>query len=120
MKKINIFIIVIVTVFICGLRFSGKISGEKFDPYKWKNANLNIEDNMSLRWDMMNSLRNNYKLIGMSKNQIFNLLGKPDSDFSTEKKFTYYLGYSKIGINTGSLIIKFENERVIEIDVWQD
>ncbi|KLT70083.1 hypothetical protein AB674_09250 [Flavobacterium sp. ABG] len=119
MKKLNIFLNVLIIVFVCALGLRGKISGEKFVSQKWKNANLNLEDNMTMRWDMMNSLRNNYKLIGMSKNEIINLLGKPSSSFSTEKEFRYYLGYSKTGINTGSLTITFENEKVTEINVWQ-
>ncbi|MDX6189727.1 hypothetical protein SGQ83_10220 [Flavobacterium sp. Fl-318] len=119
MKKLNIFLNVLIIVFVCALGLRGKISGEKFDSRKWKNANLNLEENMTMRWDMMNSLRNNYKLIGMSKNEIVNLLGKPASNFSTEKEFRYYLGYSKTGINTGSLTITFENEKVAEINVWQ-
>ena len=119
MKKLNIFLIFIVAILVCGLVLRGKVSGEKFDSQKWKNSNLNLEENMTLRWDMMNSLRNNYKLIGMSKNEITNLLGKPDNNFSIEKDFRYYLGYSKTGINTGSLTITFENGIVTEIDVWQ-
>lgn len=95
-KRIKISIAVI-TIFVLGLGLSGKISREKFDAQKWKTANLNLEENLSLRWDMMNSLRNNYELIGMSKNEVIDLLGKPDDDFSTGKTITfrYYLGYSK-------------------------
>ncbi|MCC7452644.1 MAG: hypothetical protein IT222_00650 [Crocinitomix sp.] len=119
MKKINLIVILILAIFICVLGLRGKVSGEKFDSTKWKTANLNLEENWSLRWDMMNSLRNDYKLIGMSKNQIINLLGKPDDIFSTNNDFIYYLGYSKTGINTGSLTLKFENGIVKEIEVWQ-
>lgn len=119
MKKFNIILIVVVAVFVCGLGLRGKVSGEKFNSEKWKNANLNLEENMTMRWDMMNSLRNNYTLIGMSKSEIINLLGKPDDNFLTEKDFRYYLGYSKTGINTGSLTVKFENGIVTGIDVWQ-
>ncbi len=57
----------------------GKISGEKFESQKWKTANMNSEVNWSLRWDMMNDLRNDYQLIGMSKNEIVKLLGEPDN-----------------------------------------
>ncbi|RZJ47895.1 MAG: hypothetical protein EOO44_21820 [Flavobacterium sp.] len=119
MKKNNIILIVIVTLFVWCLGFRGKVSGEEFNSEKWKKANLNLEENMTLRWDMMNSLRNNYTLIGMSKSDIINLLGKPDDSFSTVKDFRYYLGYTKNGINTGSLTVKFENGIVTEIDVWQ-
>ncbi|MFB9077178.1 hypothetical protein ACFFLS_02940 [Flavobacterium procerum] len=119
MQKRTKFLIIIIMLFVCGLALRGKISGEEFDSQKWKNSDLNLENNWSMRWDMMNSLRNNYKLVGMSKSEIINLLGRPDGNFSTDNEFKYYLGYSKTGINTGSLTISFENEKVTKINVWQ-
>lgn len=64
----------------------------------------------------MNSLRNNYELNGMIKNQILELLGEPES--KAENEFGYYLGYSKRGINTGRLTIKFNNNKVTDFSVW--
>ena len=55
----------------------------------------------------------------MSKSEIITLLGKPDEGFTTENTFRYYLGYSHTGINTGSLLIKFDNGVVSGISVWQ-
>jgi outer membrane protein assembly factor BamE (lipoprotein component of BamABCDE complex) len=73
---------------------------------------------MTLRWDMMNDLRNRYKLVGMTKRQIIDLLGNGGNLTSSE--FRYYLGYSKTGINTGSLIITFNDKDIVtEIKVWQ-
>lgn len=112
MKKTAIIIISILSVIICGIGLRGKISGEKFDSHKWKATKLENENDFSLRWDMMNSLRNNYKLLGMSKSEIIKLLGKPDSTFSTPKTFRYFLGYAHSGIDTGSLVIEFKNESV--------
>lgn len=119
MKKSITILIITIIVFVCGLGLRGKVCGEKFDSEKWKSADMNSEDNFSLRWDMMNSLRNNHELIGMSKNEIIHLLGKPDDNFSTEKALRYYLGYSKRGINTGSLTLIFQNGVVKKIDVWE-
>ncbi|QOG04934.1 hypothetical protein IHE43_11730 [Flavobacterium sp. MDT1-60] len=116
MNQITLIAIVILFLFF-GLR--GKISGEKFDSEKWKTADLALEDNWSLRWDMMNSLRNNNNLIGMSKTEIITLLGKPDGSLTTGSTFKYYLGYSHTGINTGSLVLTFDNGIVSEISVWQ-
>ena len=113
-------LIITIAIIICCLGLRGKISGEKFDSQKWKTADLTSEDNSSLRWDMMNSLRNNYDLIGMPKNEIVNLLGKPDESFTTENTFRYYLGYTNTGINTGSLTLTFNNNGIISgISVWQ-
>ena len=119
MKKINQITLILIVIIICGFGLRGKISGEKFDSKKWKTADLNLEDNWSLRWDMMNSLRNNNNLIGMSKSKVINLLGKPDEGFTTENTFRYYLGYSHSGINTGSLVVTFRNGIVSGISVLQ-
>jgi hypothetical protein len=55
----------------------------------------------------------------MSRNEIIVLLGKPDENFSNERTYRYYLGYSHTGINTGSLIIDFQNGIVKNFSVWQ-
>ena len=89
-----------------------EISGEKFESQKWKTANMNSEENWSLRWDMMNDLRNDYQLIGMSKNEIIKLLGEPDNKSEISSQFRYYLGYAHFGIDTGTLIIEFEKDSV--------
>jgi len=119
MKKINLIFLIAIALIICSFGLHGKISGEKFNSEKWKTNDLVSEDNFSLRWDMMNSLRNNHNLIGMSKNEIIILLGKPDEGFIAENDFRYYLGYTHTGINTGSLIVKFDNGIVSVISVWQ-
>lgn len=118
MKKIKIILIAIIGIFFCGLALSGKISGKKFDAEKWKTTNQNREENWSLRWDMMDSLRNNYELVGMSKIEITKLLGKP-SEISKSDSFLYELGYTHTGINTGTLTITFVNGVVSKINVWQ-
>lgn len=119
MKKPLVLLILFFGLILCGLVLRGKISGVKFESEKWKTVDLNQENNWSLRWDMMNSLRNNHNLNGMSKKEIIGLLGKPDENFTNEKTFRYYLGYSHSGINTGSLIINFENGIVKSFSVWQ-
>ena len=106
-------------MFVIAIQFisCGYTSGEKFDSEKWKSSNLDAEQNWSLRWDMMNSLRNDYELKGKNKNEIFKLLGKPDSESQSE--FNYYLGYSKRGINTGTLTFYVgANGEILDVAVW--
>ncbi len=100
--------VVIASIFL----LRGKISGEKFESQKWKTANMNSEENWSLRWDMMNDLRNDYQLIGMSKNEIIKLLGEPENKSEISSQFRYSLGYAHFGIDTGTLIIEFEKDSV--------
>lgn len=117
MKKLNIILIALLLI-SSAFFLKGKIVHEKFKSDVWKTANLNIEENMSLRWDMMNDLRNRYKLVGMNQKEIINLLGNPET--ATNSKFIYYLGYSKRGINTGSLTITFNARYIVtDIRVWQ-
>lgn len=118
MKKFYIIATVITLITIGVFLLKGKIIYKKFDSYVWKTANLNKEENWSLRWDMINDLRKGYKLVGMTKMEIIDLLGNPYS--GTKSEFHYYLGYSKTGINTGTLTISFdEKEIVTAINVWQ-
>ena len=117
MKKLRLPLFVAILILSAFLLW-GRIPHEKFNSELWKTANLNSEENMSLRWDMMNDLRNKYKLVGMTKKGVINLLGNPGDTASSE--FRYYLGYSKTGINTGSLIITFNDKDIVtEIRVWQ-
>ncbi|MBA4319381.1 MAG: hypothetical protein C0412_13345 [Flavobacterium sp.] len=113
-------VVIICSIIVCSVfYFKGKLlSGEKFNSELWKAAIVSDENNSTLRWDMMNSLRENHILIEKSKTEIINLLGKPS--VITNNVFDYYLGYSGTGINTGSLRISFDSKgKVSEIFVWQ-
>ena len=117
MKSEAIFKIIFLTFLTALLLINcGKYSGHKFSSDSWKNSNLNTEENASLRWDMMNDLRNHYEIIGLNKTEVKNLLGNPDTD--TRTYFSYDLGYSRKGINTGTLWLIFDkNNKVIKISV---
>ena len=117
MKKLRLPLIVVILI-LSAVLLRGKIPHKKFNSELWKTANLNSEENMTLRWDMMNDLRNKHKLVGLTKKEIIELLDDPGDTASSE--FRYYLGYSKTGINTGTLIITFNDKNIVtEIRVWQ-
>lgn len=117
MKKLRIPLLVLVII-LSAFLLRGKIPHETFKSDVWKTANLNTEENMSLRWDMMNDLRNKHSLVGMTKTEVIALLGKPEEE--TNSEFYYYLGYSKMGINTGRLTISFNGKDIVtNINVWQ-
>jgi hypothetical protein len=111
MKTIYKISISFIVILIIAFSLRGRISGEEFNSEKWKNSNLNSEENWTLRWDMMNSLRNNYELVGKNESEIIKLLGKPENQNKTE--LTYYLGYTGTGINTGTLRIYVDSNRVV-------
>jgi hypothetical protein len=86
-----------------------------FDSEQWKNWEGN-DDEWFLRWDMMNSLRQNHELKGMEKAELIKLLGEPDKQ--SENQFEYFLGFSRRGINTGHLNITFnEKDEVVDFIV---
>lgn len=87
---------------------------EKFDSLKWKNW-TESESNLGLRWQMHESLLKDYTLKGYSKKQVRDLLGSPNKEIINE--YHYSLGYTENGIDTGTLIIKFKNDLVVNIDI---
>lgn len=81
-----------------------------FDSEKWKNQ-VESEANWSVRWDMMNSLRKNYELKGMTKSEVIELLGEPSQKYNST--FSYDLGSSKRGINYGYLELTFNEKGIV-------
>lgn len=103
-------------IILIGFFLRGKITHEPFDSKEWINWQ-ETEVTLSTRWDMMNSLRQQFDLKSMSKTEILALLGTPE--YQNNSQFIYYLGYSKRGIDIGSLSITFDSyDRVISYSVW--
>ncbi len=105
--------------FIAFIVFSPDIENYKnrieFNSELWKNWE-ETETTASLRWDMTHSLTNNYKLIGMSTDQVFKLLGKPSGQSNSELR--YYLGMSRHSIDTGSLVLELKKGKVANYRIW--
>ena len=100
------------------LNSCGQISYERFDSDKWQKTDPDIREKTQMRWNMMNDLRNKFKLVGMMKPEIDKLLGKPD--YEVDYEYSYYLGMTGTGINTGRLTIFFDKKnKVREIKVTQ-
>lgn len=89
--------------------FNNYFSRTDFDSDKWKNWEM-TEDTMTLRWDMMDDLQDDYELDGMTEEEIIKLLGEPGSKSVIE--WTYDLGMARRGIDTGTLSLTFENGKV--------
>jgi hypothetical protein len=88
----------------------------EFNITEWINWE-DTEATFGLRWNMTHDLTKNYNLKGKTKEEIKKLLGEPSSESLNE--MSYYLGLTGHGINTGSLTLKFDKERVINIKIWQ-
>ncbi len=87
----------------------------EFDSELWKNWE-ETEAIASLRWDMTHSLTTNHELIGMSTEKVIELLGKPSSQ--SNSNIRYYLGMSRHGIDTGSLILELDGYTVKNYKIW--
>lgn len=86
-----------------------------FNSESWKNWK-ETEMTACLRWDMTHSLTSNYELIGMTTQQIIELLGTPSNQ--SDSNMSYYLGMARHGIDTGSLILELEKGVVVEYRIW--
>jgi len=84
----------------------------KFDSLQWKNVPQN--SSVDTRYRMHKDLIAKYKLIGMTREEIIELLG-PSSDLTSFKEwdFNYILGPDPgMGIDPVWLVIKLQNNRV--------
>ena len=88
-----------------------------FDSEQWKKWE-ETETTACVRWDMRKDLVKQHKLIGLSREQIIDLLGEPDSRYQSENEIRYYLGMARVGIDTGTLILTLKNNIVIEYEFW--
>lgn len=86
----------------------------KFDSEQWKNW-TESETSPSLRWEMHESLLEDYDLKSYSKKKIIDLLGSPNKEIGNE--YYYLLGSAGSGIDTGTLIIKFKDDKAINIEI---
>lgn len=95
-------------ILIAGLfLFNRFVEPTKFDSEEWKKWSTGPQYDMSLRWDMMNNLRDNYDLNQKPRKDLVELLGEPDSINSGN--YVYILGMAKHGVEEGYLIIEFDN-----------
>ena len=86
----------------------------EFDQKKWKEWE-ETETTACLRWDMTNDLIEKHKLIGLSTQQIIDLLGKPN--VQSTSGFRYDLGMSRHGIDTGMLLLSIKEGKVISYEI---
>ncbi|WP_100616349.1 hypothetical protein [Confluentibacter citreus] len=110
-KALKYGILIFGVLILIGFTLKGQITHEQFDSEKWKNW-TESESELSLRWDMMNSLRNNHELNGKTETEIIELLGNPET--KSDSEFGYYLGMAKQGISTGHLTIYFDQNKKVK------
>lgn len=76
---------VLIFVAVCGgYKYYGT-----FSPDKWRN-------NVDCRYMMIDNMQKKYKIVGMSKQEIIDLLGKPQNILENPIRYEYLVGYSII------------------------
>ena len=125
MKGLKIFILIVAVgiisflLFIFFHVFSPEIynfsNRTPFDSKQWVEWNDDIGDT-SLRWHMVKDLTKKYELVGMTVNEIKDLLGEPTTEYKTH--LDYNLGMSGHGIDYGVLSLTVDNGIVIEYKIW--
>lgn len=101
--------------FMVILLFTVSCSEQKdFNSDEWKSW-VESENSPDTRWLMHKDLLDNNDLETYNKKQILDLLGKPNSE--TNNEYYYQLGYTGRGINIGTMVVKFENDSVVDIKV---
>ena len=93
-----------------------------FDALKWQNEEL-VNSTNPIRVRMVDDLLKKYNLIGMPKDKINNLLGTPlKTGYFSNYDYVYWLGPERgiVAIDSEFLVIKFENEKVIEARIVGD
>ena len=92
-----------------------------FDPIRWKNEESNFKKAVRIR--MVDDLLKTHTLIGMTKEQINELLGvPPETSYFREYDYVYWLGPERglFSIDSEWLVIKFENNKAIEAKIVRD
>lgn len=83
-----------------GYYFHGERHKKAFNSEYWQ-AWVESEADCCARWDMVPSLERRYKLIGMHRSALIQLLGVPNGESAVAMH--YYLGMTRHGIDTASL-----------------
>ena len=95
---------------------------KSFDAMQWKDEKL-VNSKDPIRIKMVDNLLNKNKLIGMSKSEVNNLLGiPPKTGYFSNYDYVYWLGPERgfLSIDSEWLVIKFENDRVVEAKITRD
>ena len=101
---LTIIFLIIISIYSCS-------NETKFDAKKWKSYGAS-ESTHFVRWPMIHDLVKNYNLIGMSRKDVFLLLGEPI--MKSSYNISYDLGPTGIGVNYGVLELIVSDEKIIK------
>jgi hypothetical protein len=93
----------------------------EFDSQNWRNSSERNAEPIKLR--MVDDLLSRYRLVGMTRKQIDDLLGQPPhTEYFKDYDYVYWLGPERsfFSIDSEWLCIKFKNDLAIEADICRD
>ncbi|TXE05130.1 hypothetical protein [Algoriphagus aquimarinus] len=101
--------IVYVSIFLIFIFTATYYPKKEFDKQLWIS-------NPDIRYEMTGDLIDNNRLIGLSKNEVINLLGE-DYYFSTDTSINYDVGFvpGLFNIDPDVTLIKLRNDKVVEV-----
>lgn len=95
-----------------------------FNSKVWKDAPLKDSSDSYVRQKMVDDLLLRYKLVGMKRTELEQLLGQPDNSGYVENynSYSYILGPERgiFGIDYEYLSIKFKGGKVIAAEIFTD
>lgn len=112
--------IFIVGAFLGWPAIKSKLSQTQFNSKEWKS---HLNDRNPLKINMVDDLLKSQNLIGKSRDEIIELLGKPEQvAYFNDYEFVYWLGpeRSLMSIDSEWLGIKFEDNKVTQADILRD
>lgn len=112
--------LVLIGFFMFGPTIYSYATQTAFDSVRWK---ASLESNEPIKQQMVSSLQANHSLIGQSKEQVNRLLGTPPAtNYFKEYEYVYWLGPERsfLGIDSEWLCLKFENGKVVKVDILTD
>ena len=107
--------ILFITILVFSPYINNFVNREPFDSESWITW-VESENDFNLRWNMVHNLTKKYELVGMSVEEVKELLGEPSH--VGKDYISYYLGMSGHGIDTGSLSLTIKDGIVTDYKIW--
>ena len=110
----------LVGTLLFGPSIKSYVQRTSFNSIEWKD---HLDDGSSIKIKMVDDLLKKHQLIGMNKNDLEDLLGKPPkTDYFKDYEYVYWLGPERglFGIDSEWLAIKFKDGNVIKVEILRD
>ena len=112
--------LLLVGYLILGPAVKSLLNRKSFNSQEWKS---HTNERNPVKLNMVDDLLSSHQLVGMSKKEVEELLGKPPvTGYFKEYDYVYWLGPERgaFGIDSEWLGIKFKDGNVIKIEILRD